>query len=91
MLKKLVSSVTFYAFATLNLIWAYRALKREYTALVETDKAENKFHYVGIRLARGDYNFDKQGFETLKNDYKFYDVASMYNANACLNKNVKKR
>lgn len=83
MLKRLVRSMTFYAFSTLNLIYAYRMLKIEWVKLAETDKAENKFHYVAIRLARGDYN-NPEGLETLKYDYKFYDQATMYHANAYL-------
>jgi len=83
MLKRLVRSLTFYAFSTLNLLYAYRALKREFTKLAETDKADNKFHYVAIRLARGDYNtMDSTAFEQMKFDLKFYDQATQYHADA---------
>jgi hypothetical protein len=77
MLKKLVNHVVFYAFSTLNLIYAYRALKREVVKLAETPKATNKFHYVAIRLARGDYN-NVDGIETMTYDYKFYDIATKF-------------
>lgn len=83
MLKRLVRSLTFYAFATLNLLYAYRALKREHVKLVETEKANNKFHYVAIRLARGDYNsMDAEAFKQLKFDFKFNDIAAQYHAKA---------
>ncbi len=79
MFKAFVRSLTFYAFSTLNLIYAYRALRREYKKLVETERANNKFHYVAIRLARGDYNsMDKNAFEQMKFDFKFNDIASQY-------------
>jgi hypothetical protein len=81
MFKALVRSLSFYAFSTLNLIYAYRALKREYVKLAETEKAENKFHYVAIRLARGDYNsMDSNAFEQMKFDFRFNDIASQYHA-----------
>ena len=83
MLKSLIRSLTFYAFATLNLIYAYRALKREHVKLVEAEKADNKFHYVAIRLARGDYNsMDANAFKQMRFDFKFNDVASQYHAPA---------
>lgn len=85
MLKALIRSLSFYAFSTLNLIYAYRALKREVVKLAETDKANNKFHYVAIRLARGDYNtMDSDAFEQMKFDLKFYDQATQYHADAHL-------
>ena len=80
MLKALVRSVSFYAFATLNLIYAYRALKREVTKLAETEKASNKFHYVAIKLARGHYNVDN--LEQMHYDFKFNDIAAQYHAKA---------
>lgn len=80
MLKALLRSVSFYAFTTLNLIFAYRALKREFVKLAETDKADNKFHYVAIRLARGDYNTSDAGIDRMKYDLKFYDVATQFHA-----------
>ena len=83
MLKRLVRSLTFYAFATLNLIYAYRQLKREYVKLAETEKATNKFHYVAIRLARGEYNsMDAEAFKQMKFDLKFNDIAAQYHAKA---------
>lgn len=83
MFKALVRSLTFYAFSTLNLLYAYRALRREFVKLAETDKADNKFHYVAIRLARGDYNtMDSSAFEQMRFDLKFYDQASQYHADA---------
>lgn len=83
MLKALIRSLSFYAFSTLNLIYAYRALKREVVKLAETDKADNKFHYVAIRLARGEYNtMDSDAFEQMKFDFKFYDQATQYHADA---------
>lgn len=83
MLKRLVRSLTFYAFATLNLLYAYRALKREHVKLVETEKATNKFHYVAIRLARGEYNsMDAEAFKQMKFDLKFNDIAAQYHAKA---------
>lgn len=81
MLKALIRSLSFYAFSTLNLIYAYRALKREVVKLAETEKAENKFHYVAIRLARGDYNKENGiAFEQMRFDFKFNDVAAQYHA-----------
>lgn len=83
MFKALVRSLTFYAFSTLNLIYAYRALKREFVKLAETERADNKFHYVAIRLARGDYNaMDSNAFEQMKFDFKFNDIASQYHVKA---------
>jgi hypothetical protein len=79
MLRRLVRSVTFYAFSALNLIYAYRLLKREVVKLAETEKASNKFHYVAIRLARGDYN-SLDSLETMYYDFKFNDIASQYHA-----------
>jgi hypothetical protein len=81
MLKSLVRSLLFYSFATLNLIYAYRALKREHTKLVETDKADNKFHYVAIRLARGDYN-STDALDMIKFDLKFYDIGAQFHEKA---------
>jgi hypothetical protein len=83
MLKALVRSLTFYAFSTINLMYAYRVLKREVTKLAETDKAENKFHYVAIRLARGDYNeLNAEALERMRYDFKFNDIAAQYHADA---------
>jgi hypothetical protein len=83
MFKALVRSISFYAFSTLNLIYAYRALKREFMKLAETERAENKFHYVAIRLARGDYNsMDSNAFEQMKFDFKFNDIAAQYHVKA---------
>jgi hypothetical protein len=83
MFKGIVRSLTFYAFSALNFIYAYRALKREFVKLVETEKAENKFHYVAIRLARGDYNsMDSNAFKQMRFDFKFNDIASQYHAKA---------
>lgn len=83
MLKALIRSLSFYAFSTLNLIYAYRMLKHEVTKLAEADKAENKFHYVAIRLARGDYNsMDADAFKQMKFDFKFNDIAAQYHAKA---------
>jgi hypothetical protein len=82
-LKRLVRSLTFYAFSTLNLLYAYRLLKREFVKLAETEKADNKFHYVAIRLARGEYNtMDLDAFEQMRFDFKFNDIASQYHAEA---------
>lgn len=83
MLKRLVRSLSFYAFSTINLLYAFRVLKHEVTKLAETDKADSKFHYVAIRLARGDYNtMDYNAFEQMKFDFKFYDQASQFHADA---------
>lgn len=84
MLKRLVRSLSFYAFSTINLLYAYRVLKHEVTKLAETEKADNKWHYVAIRLARGEYNLitDPNAFEQMKFDLKFNDIASQYHANA---------
>jgi hypothetical protein len=81
MLKRLVRSALFYSFAALNLIYAYKALKREHEKFVETEKADNKFHYVAIRLMRGDYN-NADALDTIKYDFKFYDVATQFHAKA---------
>lgn len=81
MLKNLIRSVQFYAFAALNLIYAYRSLKREFSKLAKTDKANNKFHYVAIRLARGDYN-SPDAVDMIKYDFKFYDIATQFHAKA---------
>lgn len=83
MLKRLVRSLTFYAFSTINLLYAYRILKREFVKLAETEKADNKWHYVAIRLARGEYNtMDANAFEQMKFDFKFNDIAAQYHADA---------
>lgn len=80
MLKKIVQSMEFYAFATLNLLYAFRMLRREWMKLKETDKADNKFHYVAIRFACGHYNHYNalDAMEQMKYDFKFYDVATRY-------------
>lgn len=83
MLKALVRSLSFYAFSAINLLYAYRVLKHEVKKLAETEKADNKFHYVAIRLARGDYNtMDSNAFEQMKFDFKFNDIAAQYHADA---------
>lgn len=84
MLKRLIRSLSFYAFSAINLLYAYRVLKYEATKLAETDKADNKFHYVAIRLARGEYNIitDPNAFEQMKFDFKFYDQATQFHADA---------
>lgn len=84
MLKRLVRSLSFYAFSAINLLYAYRILKHEVEKLAETDKATNKFHYVAIRLARGEYNIvtDPDAFKQMKFDFKFNDIAAQYHAKA---------
>lgn len=85
MLKALIRSLSFYAFSTINLLYAYRVLKHELKKLAETEKADNKWHYVAIRLARGDYNtMDAEAFERMKFDFKFNDIAAQYHADAYL-------
>lgn len=81
MLRKLVRSMEFYAFATLNLLYAFRLLKREWMKLKNTDKADNKFHYVAIRFARGDYN-SIDALEQVTYDFKFFDIATQFHAPA---------
>jgi hypothetical protein len=89
MLKALLRSISFYAFTTLNLIYAYRALKREAVKLAETEKASNKWHYVAIRMARGEYNISGEGLERIYYDFKFNDVAAQYHAPAATVKFVR--
>lgn len=88
MLKRLIRSLSFYAFSTINLIYAYRLLADEFQKLVETEKADNKFHYVAIRFARGEYNpfKDPDAFNQMKIDFKFNDIASQYHSKAYVKK-----
>lgn len=79
MLKALLRNVTFFAFTALNLIYAYRALKHEVTKLADTDKASNKFHYIAIRAARGEYlNWDYPAM--IRYDLKFYGTETVFNS-----------